>query len=221
MIRRADVGRARAARAPLDVEPAAGVPMADGVPPSGLGGAGDEQVAAALVAGDERALAEAFARWAPLVHGVARRRLAPEDAQDVVQAVFVAAWRSRERFDPARASLPAWLVGIARHRTADVLAARSRTEVPTDPGGFGDGPGGGFGGSHDPHELAAERIVLLDEVEHLDEPQRTLVRLAFFEELTHGEIAERTDLPLGTVKSHLRRSLRRLRARLEDDGAGS
>lgn len=176
----------------------------------------DEEVARLLAAGDERGLAEAYVRWSPLVHGLARRRLSEHDAQDVVQAVFVAAWRSRHRYDPAQAALGAWLVGITRHRVADALDSRHRTtEVTTDPVALpppDDRP------AADPHDTAADRILLLDELEHLGEPQGTLVRLAFFEDLTHAQIAERTRLPMGTVKSHLRRSLRRLRDRLEDDG---
>ena len=178
----------------------------------------DAAVGRALAAGDERALREAFTRWAPLVNGLARRRLEETDAQDVVQAVFVSAWRSRERFDPDRSSLPAWLVGIARHRIADALTTRYRPEVLTDPEQL-------HGGDATvvlepaPQDTATDRVVLLAEVDELGEPQRTLVRMAFFEDLTQTQIAERTGLPVGTVKSHLRRSLRRLRSRLEDDRA--
>lgn len=182
----------------------------------------DADVARLLAAGDERGLAEAYVRWSPLVHGLARRRLPEHDAQDVVQAVFVAAWRSRDRYDPARAELGAWLVGITRHRVADALDHRHRrTEVAVDPQTMDPvtiDPVGLVRDADDPHDTAADRILLLDELEHLGEPQGTLVRLAFFEDLTHTQIAERTRLPIGTVKSHLRRSLRRLRDRLEDDG---
>ncbi|WP_432495614.1 RNA polymerase sigma factor [Kineococcus auxinigenes] len=180
----------------------------------------DGALAAALAAGDERALAEAFRRFAPLVHALALRRLTEADAQDVVQAVFVAAWRSRGTYDPRRSSLPAWLVGITRHRVADCLRARHRdAEVSTGSVELTAVPGQPV--ADDPAELAADRLVLLDELEHLGEPQRTLLRLAFFEELSHTEIAQRTELPVGTVKSHLRRSLLRLRSRLEEDRAAS
>ncbi|NAZ88420.1 RNA polymerase sigma factor [Kineococcus indalonis] len=184
--------------------------------------ADDAELARALADGDERALAEAFRRFAPLVQALALRRLPEADAQDVVQAVFVAAWRSRGTYDPDRSALPAWLVGITRHRIADHLRARHRdAEVSTDAVELVGGPGGERPVVDDPAERAADRLVLLDELEHLGEPQRTLLRLAFFEELTHTEIAQRTDLPVGTVKSHLRRSLRRLRTRLEEDRAAS
>ncbi|PRY14080.1 RNA polymerase sigma factor [Kineococcus rhizosphaerae] len=184
----------------------------------------DASVGRAVRAGDERGLREAYQRFGPLVHGLARRRLGEQDAQDVVQAVFVSAWRSRETFDPQRSSFAAWLVGITRHRVADALAQRYRADEvltgtePLPPGGDGavllsapPDPG--------PQDAVADRVVLLAEVDDLGEPQRTVVRLAFFADLTHEQVAAATGLPLGTVKSHLRRSLRRLRTRLEEDGA--
>ncbi|WP_432564512.1 RNA polymerase sigma factor [Kineococcus sp. SYSU DK003] len=178
----------------------------------------DAAVGRAVQAGDERGLREAFDRWGPVLHGLARRRLDDQDAQDVVQAVFVSAWRSRATFDPTRSSFPAWLVGIARHRIADALAQHYRSEVVTDPEQLHRGEATGPVGPA-PQDAAADRVVLLAEIEDLGEPQRTVVRLAFFGDLTHEQVAARTGLPLGTVKSHLRRSLRRLRTRLEDDRA--
>jgi len=181
--------------------------------PDALTGADDEALGRAFAAGDERAFAAAFERWAPLVHGLALRRLPDADAQDVVQAVFVAAWRSRERYDPDRA-LAGWLVGIARHRIADATTAGHRTHelssTPHDASHPGAEPA-----VADAADAAADRVVLLAELERLGEPQRTVLRMAFFDDLTHVQIAERTDLPVGTVKSHVRRSLRRLRDRLE------
>ncbi|NAZ81391.1 sigma-70 family RNA polymerase sigma factor [Kineococcus sp. R8] len=176
---------------------------------SALLDADDEFLGRAFARGDEDAFAEAFSRWAPLVHSLALRRLPEADAQDVVQAVFVGAWRSRDRYDPERA-LPGWLVGIARHRIADALTARHRTRELAGVDDAVPEPAVADGA-----DAAADRIVLLAELERLGEPQRTVLRMAFFDDLTHVQIAERTDLPVGTVKSHVRRSLRRLRDRLE------
>src|SRR6478736_9324942 len=84
-------------------------------------------LAARLVAGEEAALEEVYDRWSALVHTYALRALRDShDAEDVTQQVFVAAWRSRHTLTPSPSALPAWLVGIARHKVADVRAARAR-----------------------------------------------------------------------------------------------
>jgi RNA polymerase sigma-70 factor (ECF subfamily) len=110
-------------------------------------------------------------------------------------------------------------VGVARHKIADTWAHRDRqrretaaamSEMAAEPSGRG-GPG--------VDTQVADRILVLDELDLLGQPQRGIIELAFFEDLTHAQIAARTGLPLGTVKSHIRRTLERLRTRLEVDGA--
>ena len=177
----------------------------------------DLEIGRSFAAGDEHALAWAYERWAGLVHGLACRALgAGPDAEDVTQQVFISAWLGRSGFLPDRGPLPAWLVGICRHRIADAYARRrqeerSRAAAITLAG--------------EPHRepaadrVAEDRIVLLGEMSRLGQPQRGIIELAFFQDLTHEQIAEHTGLPLGTVKSHIRRTLGRLRDRLEVDGA--
>ena len=176
----------------------------------------DTLVAERFAAGDEQGLAWAYERHSGLIHGLARRALGPgADAEDVTQQVFVSAWTGRAGFRPERGPLAAWLVGICRHRIADALARRRREQrlaeaaavdsEPREPEGF------------DRH--SDSRVVLLAELERVGQPQRAIIELAFFADLTHEQIAERTGLPLGTVKSHIRRTLRRLRDRLEVDRA--
>jgi RNA polymerase sigma factor (sigma-70 family) len=166
--------------------------------------------ASALANGDgERAFEEAYRRWSPLVHSVARRALGDgHEADDLTQRVFISAWRSRNSYDPAAGSLPGWLMTITRRRIADRWAERTRDHSTPD---------------DDPPEISTaagldsivDRLVIADELDRLGEPPGQIMRLALFEEMTHTEIAQRLDLPLGTVKSHIRRSLNRLRARWE------
>jgi RNA polymerase sigma factor (sigma-70 family) len=175
-------------------------------------------LAARLRAGAPDALAEAFDRWAPLVHTLALRSLGNHhDAEDVTQQVFVSAWRSRHTLRPERGSVPGWLVGIAKHRIADLHAQRARSARDAGAVAHASVP------AHDPpaDERLATRLLLADELERLGDPRARIIHMAFVDELTHEEIARRLDMPLGTVKSHVRRGLIQLRNRMEEVGRES
>ena len=177
----------------------------------------DDEVGRLFAAGDERALAWAYERWAGLVHGIAVRSLGSStDAEDVTQQVFVSAWTGRQGYRPADGPLPAWLVGITRHRIADAFARRQRDERARV-AALGIAEAAAPTTAFDRH--ADDRVILLEELARIGEPQRGIMELAFFHDLTHEQISQRTGLPLGTVKSHIRRTLVRLRTRLEVDGA--
>jgi RNA polymerase sigma-70 factor (ECF subfamily) len=178
----------------------------------------DAEVARRFAAGDEQALAEAYERWATTIHGMAVRAFGRgPDAEDITQQTFVSAWTGRENFRPERGSLPAWLVGICRHRIADGWASRARARRITEAAAADIGRPAAPDLAVDAR--VADRVLLLDELDRIDQPQRGIVEMAFFEDLTHVQIAARTGLPLGTVKSHIRRTLERLRDRLEVNDA--
>ena len=146
--------------------------------------------------GDETVLREVYDRYGGLVYRLGLSCLgAHHDAEDVAQSTFVAAWRGRQTYDSDRGSLAGWLLGIARRQVLDRVRTmdRERTvRAAVQQGG--------------PLQAAVPG------------PER-VVELAFFDDLTHLQIASVTGLPLGTVKSHIRRGLERLRTRWEVDGA--
>jgi RNA polymerase sigma factor (sigma-70 family) len=179
----------------------------------------DREVARRFAAGDAQAMAWAYERWAGQVHGMAVRAFGSgPDAEDITQQVFVAAWTGRAGYKPESGPLPAWLVGICRHKIADTWARREKQRRETEAAAsqLRAGPAPVTAGVD---TAVADRVLVLDELDLLGQPQRGIIELAFFEDLTHAQIATRTGLPLGTVKSHIRRTLERLRSRLEVDGA--
>ena len=171
-------------------------------------------LAARLVEGDETALEAVYDRWSALVHTYALRALHDvHDAEEVTQQVFISAWRSRHTLTPSPAALPAWLIGIARHKVADVRAARARDADRV--AAASAAPGALESDTAAADEEIADRLVVRQAVEELPDPRRTILFLAFWEERSHAEIAETVGLPLGTVKSHVRRGLVKLHQQLE------
>lgn len=181
----------------------------------------DDGLTASFLAGDEPALAAAYREFAPLVHTLALRSLADRAAaDDVTQEVFIRVWRSRGTFNPQVARLPAWIVGITRNAIADAQQASAR-EARKAFAAAGAGLAGEERAGTEAAETLADRLLLDGELERLGEPQGSIMKLAFYEDLTHEQISRKLDLPLGTVKSHIRRSLTHLRSRLEVDHAAS
>jgi RNA polymerase sigma-70 factor (ECF subfamily) len=173
----------------------------------------DEQLAERFVSGDETALREAYDRWAGLVYRLGRRCLpSGADAEDLAQATFVAAWRGRHTFDPSRGKLGGWLLGIARRQLMDRLRAMQKERAVTEKLGAA-----APAAPPDPGpDRILDQLVVAEELTRLSEEQRRVVQLAFYDDLTHTQIASVTGMPLGTVKSHLRRGIERLRDSWEE-----
>ncbi|GGS93896.1 RNA polymerase sigma factor [Streptomyces chromofuscus] len=169
----------------------------------------DDDLATRFAGGDEECLAVVYRRFRPLVHALASRSLADRgEAEDVTQAVFLAAWSGRDGFAPERGALSAWLMGITRRKVADALAARyRRTELAEAAASMVLARAARS--AADP-EATIDRLLVTTELAKLSRAQRRVLSLAFYGDLSHAQIADLTGWPLGTVKSHARRGLHRL-----------
>lgn len=146
-----------------------------------------------------------------LIYAICRKALDEHSAKDVTQEVFVSAWKARDQYDPERGALGAWLVGIAKRRIIDHLRSERRHADRRAPEPIEH---------HDPDSetdiaRTIDRMVVADAMRALPDRAREVISLAYLEGLTHHEITDRTGLPLGTVKSDIRRGLTRIRACLE------
>ena len=171
--------------------------------------AGDEmRLVARIRAGDQFALSELYDRYSNIVYGVALRVLQDTGAaEDTLQDIFLQLWRKPDAFDSSRGSLGAWLAVIARHRSIDRLRQR-RPESNIEDCVIA---GGTDLRDETERSLVIERVrVVMNE---MSPGQRTAMEMAFFEGLTHTEIAEKTGEPLGTIKTRIRSGLQMLRAR--------
>lgn len=196
-------------------------------PPPRLAEPDAEALAALLgrIARQEEAALEAlYEATVGRVHGLALRILRdPQAAEEVTEDVFFQVWRQAGRYDPARGRPLGWLLTLARSRALDQARRRDEAVCHPDPETLhGEEAGGGFDscGAHDardPQDLLAATEAhrsLHRALAALEPVPRQMVALAFFRGLTHEEIAAQADLPLGTVKSHIRRALAALRGAL-------
>jgi RNA polymerase sigma factor (sigma-70 family) len=174
--------------------------------------AADTAAADAWLRGDEDALKVAWDQLGGLVFSYCCKSLSDrERAADCTQETFVSAWRSRSRFDPAKGTLAAWLLGIARYRVLDSHRSAQRVPVPVEEPQLDREEA--VDESHG--DRLADQLLVAHALETLSPRARAVVELAFYSDLTQVEIAERLGLPLGTVKSDMRRALQRLRGHLE------
>jgi len=168
----------------------------------------DSRLIVRIRAGEQGAMSELYDRYSSVVYGVALRVLQDAAAaEDVLQDIFLQLWRKPEAFDSSRGSLGAWLAVIARHRSIDRLRQR-RPETDIEEVVIA-------GGTDLRDET--ERSLVIEKVRQalgeMNEDQRKALELAYFQGLTHTEIAERTGEPLGTIKTRIRSGLQLLRAR--------
>ncbi|MDB5722631.1 MAG: polymerase sigma-70 factor, subfamily [Alphaproteobacteria bacterium] len=166
-----------------------------------------------VAAGEQGALRELYSRTSAKLYGICLRLLgSANEAEEVLQETYLIVWRKASLFDPSRASPITWLAVLARNKALDRLRLRRLATEPIEAAaGIADeSPAADilFEASQDRERLAT----CLDE---LDERNRTLIRAAFLDGASYPELAECEQVPLGTMKSWIRRSLLRLRGCLE------
>jgi RNA polymerase sigma factor (sigma-70 family) len=177
----------------------------------------DDELLRRVRSGDDHAFRELFARHAPVANAIAHRLVRQTHlAEEIVQETFLSIWRSPERYDRSKGSVRSWLMGAVHHRAVDVVrreesqrrrAGHAALEAVVD----------------DPiDDLVAEvdrpreRALVRQALDGLPADQRDVIAKMYFEGLTQTQIADRTGLPLGTVKSRTLLGMRRLRAILGD-----
>ena len=168
-----------------------------------------DRVEQAFAEGGEDALQAAYKMYGDLVYTFCRRTLDEGPAKDVTQEVFISAFRSCKRFKPERGTLAAWLIAITKNRIIDHVRTEQRHDKRRS--------------DASPDEVAVEsqiektgdRLMVVEALRSLPSRPRQVIAMHYFEDLTHRQIAEKLSVPLGTVKSDLRRGISQIRRQLE------
>lgn len=167
------------------------------------------------LSGDRAAFRALFQHFAPRLKGyLVRLGLEAGRAEELAQEVMVTVWRKADSFDRAQGSVATWVFRIARNRRIDLFRRDRTAQLDEHDPGLMPVAQAAPDAALDAYQRQARIALALAE---LPPEQRDLVRAAFYEDLTHAEIAERTGLALGTVKSRLRLAFGKLRAQLHND----
>jgi RNA polymerase sigma-70 factor (ECF subfamily) len=173
----------------------------------------DVQLVRRMAAGNPEACAAFYDRHAPRIYGFLTRLLAHQnDADDVLQEVFWQAWKQASRYDPQRSTPLGWLLLMARSRALDLLR-KPKGATPT-----GEVPAVSAPAASEPLprvQLGETADQVQAALAQLPPEQRALILMSFFQGITHEQIAAQVNLPLGTVKTRIRRGIGRLRDLLQ------
>jgi RNA polymerase sigma-70 factor (ECF subfamily) len=202
-------------------------PVTSPTPSAVRGPQDDATLVRDLARGEQRVLAELYDRFAPGLFGLAMRITRDtSDAEEVLADTFAQAWREASRYSSERGSVGSWLATIARSRALDAVRRRTRrgrlddaaaAEAEVAPVAVGQQPATPVATL-----IAKEQATLVQAaLAELPPAQRTVLELAYFEGLSHSDIAERLGEPLGTVKTRTRLGLRRLRESLRQLAPGA
>ena len=171
-----------------------------------------------IAAGDQAAVQECIDQYGGLIWSVARRFLRNHaEAEDAVQDVFIELWKSAARFDQSLASEKSFVVMIARRRIIDRLR---RTGRRIDTASVEDQVYEPASDQHQRIEQTTEAVIAAKALEDLAPERRRVIEMSIFTGMSHREISEATNMPLGTVKSHITRGLAEVRERLLSRDAG-
>lgn len=168
-----------------------------------------------IAAGENDAIEACMTNYAGLVSSLARRFLPPAQIDDAVQEVFIELWKNADRFDPEKASEPTFIAMIARRRLIDKVrknARRPKHQPIETTYGLGQRAQEHLGDMDE--ELARATLAIRE----LSEPQKLVLRLSLRDGMSHQEIADATGMALGSVKTHLRRGMIRLRELVNEQG---
>lgn len=172
----------------------------------------DGQLIVRIAAGDRRAFDELYGRYSRAVLGLALRRLGDRGrAEDATQDAFVAIWRSARTYDPTRGRGAAWLYAVARNAITDGLRRRAEPAAELEEGPSGEP------GPADEVEQSWRAWQVHRALEVLPEHERPVIELAYWRGLSQSEIAQRLEIPLGTVKTRTRSALSRLADALDEE----
>jgi len=164
---------------------------------------------------DKEAFSKLFAHYAPRLKSYLMRQGANQaSAEELSQEAMLSVWRKADRFDPTKASAGTWIFTVARNLRIDALRKERRPNFDPEDPAFVPEP-----------EMSPDRAVEVGEVQvkikaaiaQLPVVQAEVIRLSFYQDKPHGEIAEELNLPLGTVKSRLRLAMRRVRTALGEE----
>ena len=181
----------------------------------------DQNLLERVERGEEAALERLYDAYSPVLYGIAYRISGERsDAEEIVLDSFVQVWRDARRFRAERGSVIAWLTTICRSRALDLVRARGRRARVLDQASLGEPESAPGMGTEVPAaerrlESSEQRRVVADALRGLPEPQREAIQLAYYDGLSHSEIAERLGEPLGTIKTRVRLAMEKLRDALK------
>lgn len=191
------------------------------VPPDAALADADLALVRALAVNDPGAMGRFYDRFSSLVVAVALRMFRDRtEAEELAEDVFVELWQRAAQYDHTRGSVATWIATITRSRGIDRLRRRQRQQARELGDDLKPGSAALMSGDEPLAQVAAdeERRQIRDLLEALTAEQRQALELAYFEGLSHSEVATRLSRPLGTVKSHIRQGLIRLREALRIPG---